>query len=93
MFYLENEKAKSIHITRWPTVFKVKDAEKIIALGDRFVEVLSLVRQEKSKNAKSLKEPVKALYCYKELEVVQDDLAAVAKAEKIVFGDNVRVEL
>ncbi len=85
--------SKSIHLSKWPVKFKVKNEKKLIELGDKFVEVLTLVRREKSKAAKSLKEPVKNLTCYKELEDVIEDLKAVTKAESILFANNVKVGL
>ena len=91
-YFKKSEKEKSIHLTRWPDQFKHHN-EKMLALGDAFVEVLTAVRQEKSKAQLSMKAPVKELHCAKILVTVQDDLKAVTQAEKIIFGESLKIVL
>ena len=94
-YFKENEKNESIHLSQWPEISKVdKIDNKIIPLGDEFVEVLTQVRQTKAKAGKSLKEIVKILTVNgNKLKDVEIDLKAVTKAEKIVYGKEIKVEM
>ncbi|MBI4447927.1 valine--tRNA ligase [Candidatus Woesearchaeota archaeon] len=93
-FFIQKEGDKSIHISEWPkfeTKFVDEEAEKI---GDLAVEAISQVRQYKSENKKSLKEPVKLVLPEKDKESykkVLDDLKAATHAEDITFGKELQI--
>jgi len=76
---------KSIHVSSWPKKYNVKGDLKA---GEKAIEIISKVRQFKTKNNKSLKEEVKLVIekkFEKDLKEFLDDLKAVCKAE-ISFG-------
>ncbi len=82
---------KSIHLTEWPAE---RDAdEKIIEIGDKFLETLSFVRKKKSTAGKSLKESAKVLVCDSSLKIAESDLKAVTHAETIEYGREISLEL
>ncbi len=97
------ENIESIHLTTWPeTGF---EDEESFNIGEKFVEVLTIVRREKNKQRKSLKAKAK-LWLSKELlnilKPALEDLKAVTNSEifeteagagKGEEGLNVRVEL
>ena len=90
LFYKQKEKDISIHISSWPKQdknVKDKDLEKI---GDKAIEIIRQVRQFKTKNNKSLKEPVILTIeknLEKELRPFLDDIKAVTVAKEINFSD------
>lgn len=90
LYFAERGGKKSIHICKWPKADKI-DAN-LLRAGDKMLEAVAFVRQEKSKRQVSLKTPVKVLHCGKELKAFEDDLMAVTKADKIVYGSELRVE-
>ncbi|MBI2148049.1 valine--tRNA ligase [Candidatus Woesearchaeota archaeon] len=90
--FKKSEDTESIHISEWPEV-KLKLNEKSIEIGDEFVNVVGFVRQEKSRNSKSLKEPVKLLVVDNLiLNNVEKDLAAVTQAQNIKYEKKLKVE-
>jgi len=87
-YFKKHEKAKSIHLTEWPS-FKMEDeeAEKV---GDLFVYVLQHVRRAKSEQNLSLKKPVKKILAKGKIKLVdfnkvKDDLLATTNAQDIHF--------
>jgi len=88
LYFAGHEKAKSIHISRWPGEFKAdKRAE---AAGNLVVYAVQKARQAKSEKNLSLKTPlrnllVKGKVSQKDFESVKDDLTAATKAEKINY--------
>ena len=84
-YFIKKEKTKSIHLSEWPKYDKKLEDKKLEKLGDEFIDVLSKVRQFKSENHKSLKEPVN-LRIEKNLKLIINDLKAVTNAQKIEFG-------
>lgn len=92
-YFLKNEKDKSIHISEWPEKFKVDS--KTEKMGDYCIDVISKVRQFKTKHKKSLKEPVVLTLDKKHEEELKDfilDLKAVCKAKEIKFGTKFKVQ-
>ncbi|MBI2499410.1 valine--tRNA ligase [Candidatus Woesearchaeota archaeon] len=90
LFFKQKEKHESIHISPWPRYDKSLKDENLEKAGDRAIEVIRQVRQFKTKNNKSLKEPIvltleKSLE--KELRPFLDDINAVTTAKEIVFSD------
>ena len=87
-FFRKNEKVKSIHISKWPSIDMVdEEAEKA---GDFFVYVLQHVRKAKSEQNLSLKKPVKRILAkgkitLEQFNAIKDDLKATATAEEIEF--------
>jgi len=87
-FFKKYEKAKSIHLTRWPKINMID--EKAEQIGDLFVYVLQHVRRAKSEQNLSLKTPVKrilakAKFSEKDFKTIKADLIATTYAEEIVF--------
>ncbi len=85
IYFKKNEDKKSIHISNWPKInHEDKNLEKV---GDELTEIISRVRQAKSKAGKSLKSPVILTIenKYKNYAFL-DDLKAVTSAKEIKFG-------
>jgi len=87
--FSKEEQTKSIHLSSWPTVDKKLISEDTLTLGDRFVQILSDVRQFKSKQQVSLKTEIlltleKKDYVF--LEPVFADLRATCQAREIKQG-------
>jgi valyl-tRNA synthetase len=88
-FFKKFEKDKSIHISSWPKSQEKQD-KKIKEAGDRFLEILSLVRQEKAQSKKSMKSEILLTISKKDKELLSDmlsDLQAVTQAKEIKTGD------
>ena len=91
--FKEFEGFNSIHLSKWPSL-KLKLNERNVEMGDEFVRVVSFVRQEKARNSKSLKEPVKLLVLDNLiLNNIEKDLCAVTQAQKIKYDKELKVEL
>ena len=87
--YAKEEKVKSIHVSKWPVHVKPLVDKKAEAVGDAFVEVLTYVRQEKSKHNKPLNTEILLTLDKKtstQLKSALDDLQAAAKAKEIKQG-------
>ena len=80
------QKDKSIHISKWPVHTK---SEKEDGVFDLMLDIISKVRQEKSREQKSMKAEI-ILYLDKPAETklskVMDDLKAVTSAKEIRIG-------
>ena len=87
-FFKQHEKAKSIHLAKWPEISLIDaKAEKA---GDFFVYVLQHARRVKAEKSMSMKDPIKKIIAKgkitkEDFESIKDDLTATAKAEEIVF--------
>jgi valyl-tRNA synthetase len=88
LFFKEFENEKSIHISRWPEYDSAKEDKKAEKEGDIAVAIVSAVRQEKTLNKKSLKEPVKLLTIEtkEDLSRFLDDIRAATNSDKIELG-------
>lgn len=87
--YQQEDKKKSIHITSWPTAEKKLSFPDSLVVGDRFVEILSEVRQFKSKHKVSLKTPIVLTLEKKDYSLLQPvfaDLEAACQAQAIKQG-------
>jgi valyl-tRNA synthetase len=94
-YFKANEKDKSIHISRWPTEFKIKVKESEEKIFDRLIEVLEAVRKAKSEAKKSMKADIILTLTSLDAEILKDcieDLIAVSCAKEIKEGNEFRVE-
>ncbi len=83
------EGKKSIHIESWPTLFKGKSSKSEDELWNKLIEVITLVRQEKSKAQKSMKAETILTLPKKDLSLLKpvlDDLQHVTNSTQIKEG-------
>ena len=88
IYFKNEEKEKSIHITSWPKAEKINN-KKIEEAGDRAVEIIKEVRMFKSKAQKSMKAPIILTIEEKDKKLLAPfmaDLTAVTGAQKIESG-------
>ncbi len=96
LYYNKKENKKSIHLSNWPAYKKELLNKKAEKIGDELVKLISEVRQFKSKNSKSLKEPVNIVLPkskHRELKHVLADFKAVTSAKNINFGEKFEISL
>ena len=89
IYFAKKENKKSIHISNWPEYKKDLINKKAEKIGDELINLISEVRQFKSKNNRSLKEPVDIILPkskHQELKHVLADFKAVTSAKNINFG-------
>ena len=89
MDFIKREKVKSIHLCSWPQYDKNIIDNKSEKVGDLFIDIITDVRQFKTKNKKSLKEEIILTLDKNDkklLEPVLDDLKATVNAKEIKFG-------
>ena len=85
---------ESIHTSDWPELNDEFDDGIFGETWDKFIEVLSEVRQEKAKNNKSLTEEIVLTITDKDNKILitcLDDLKAVTKAKEIKIGKKLKV--
>ncbi len=92
LFFKDNQNTKSIHLSLWPKYDKNLVDEQAEKIGDKGIEIISLVRKYKSENQLSLKEELKELVLISNLEdfktdigMISEDLKAVLNVKEIVF--------
>ena len=91
-YFAKKEKIKSVHISGWPEIEKVKADS---ASGDLAIKVLTEVRQFKSQNQKSLKVPVILTLESKDKKALGpflEDLKAVTAATDVQWGSKLEVK-
>jgi len=86
--FKQHEKAKSIHLTKWPDLDLIDN--KAENAGDFFIYVLQHARRVKAEKNMSMNDPIKKLIAKgkitkSDFESIKDDLTATTKAEEIVF--------
>ena len=89
-----SDDGESIHVSSWPSFDKSFDDSVAEKTWDKFVEILSEVRQQKAKKNKSLVEEVVLTITdedNKTLITCMDDLKAVTKAKEVIVGKKVGV--
>lgn len=87
-FFKKYEKEKSIHISRWPETPGIED-KRIESAGDAAVDVISKVRQLKTKNQKSLKSEINLALekgILAQIKPMLSDLQAVTNAKRLEEG-------
>ena len=88
--FRKNEKTKSIHVSEWPEYEKIKGFETL----NKFYEILSKIRQEKSKEKKPMNcEIILTLQKenYGEIKLMLEDLKNVTNSKEIKKGNNFEV--
>ena len=89
IYFAENEKQETLHLSSWPEPELSFDNVEIEKAGDRFIELLAEVRKFKSDNGKSLKEEVDIVLAeddFKLLEKCMDDFRATTSAKSVKLG-------
>jgi len=89
MYFKYHEKVKSIHISEWPKA-ETKINEKIKKAGDKFIEILTKVRMEKSKAQKSMKSEIILTLSKEDTSLLKEmlpDLQEVTHAKEIKVGE------
>ncbi len=89
-YYKNTLKKNSVHVLRWPEKRGI-DLD-VIEAGDKFADVISFVRKEKTKKGKSLKEEIKVLVCDEILRDAEEDLKAVTHAQAVEYSGKLRLE-
>jgi len=87
-YYKKFEKDKSIHISSWPEL-KIKQDKKLEANGNKFLDILSKIRQEKSIKQKPMNSEIILTLTKKnklELKDLLEDLKDVTNAKEIKEG-------
>jgi len=85
--FAEDERCKSIHISRWPELSM--DDKSALEIGDLFIETLAAVRQFKASNKKSLKALISLTLEQEKVSKLKDslgDFKAVVNAKEIKEG-------
>jgi valyl-tRNA synthetase len=86
-YFIKNEKEKSIHLSSWPREFKIGKVDENI--WNVMIDIISRVRQEKSKAQKSMKAEIELTFEKENIKLlndVSDDLKSVTGAVKIKEG-------
>ena len=84
--FKKHEGKKSVHIENWPEEIKVKSGKNDEKVWNKMLEVVSYVRQEKSKAQKSMKAEIVLTIPKEEqklLKDVIDDIKAVTSAKEL----------
>jgi valyl-tRNA synthetase len=93
-YFVDKEKDKSIHVSEWPVFDKKLSNVAAEKDWDRFVEILSSVRQAKAKKNKSLKAEIVLTINERDRKLLMpclDDLKAVCNAKEIKFGKKLAI--
>ena len=93
---IKGKNLNSIHLTKWPTYSLFKQDKKKEKVFDIFCEILTKVRQEKSRAQKSMKTPINLSLNseqYHLLGNVLNDLMGVCGAKKIKKAGVMNIEL
>ena len=88
LYFRNHEKAKSVHLAKWPDLDMMDEHAEHI--GDFVVSVVEFARKKKTESQLSLKAPVKKLTIIskveeKDFDSVEEDIKAATSSEQIVF--------
>ena len=95
--FRKNEKDKSIHISKWPgvKVFELHDAKWEKGILNKLIEIISLIRQQKTKAQKPLNSEIILTITRQDFAILfglLEDLKAVTNAKEIKQGKEFKVE-
>ncbi len=93
-YFRKKEKEKSIHLTKWPTKFKIKEKKDDKEKLNLLLETISKVRKEKSKKQMSLKSEINLTLPprhQEKLKLLLKDLKDAVNAKEIKTG-NFKIE-
>jgi len=100
MYFVDNEKINSIHLTSWPKYDNI--FEKYNQIGENLKEIIALVRKEKSEQQKSLKAEIEKLIIFSKKEIIENlklveiDLKSTTKSKEIIYNEtneNTKIEI
>ena len=87
--FKKTEKQKSIHLEEWPKPIPIKELNHDKKIWEKLIDTIYRVRQQKSKEKKSMKAPILLTIPkddYNLLKETLKDLKAVTNAEEITQG-------
>ena len=87
--FKKHEKSSSIHIANWPSKIPIKSLRHDDKIWNKLIEIVSKVRQEKSKAQTSMKAPVLLTISKEDYKLIRpclQDLQAVTAAKEIKEG-------
>ncbi len=93
--FRKNEKAKSIHIESWPETIKIGSSKNDDKVWTKLLEIVTYVRQEKSKAQKSMKAEINLTLTKEDqetLDSILNDIKSVTSAKEILQGDKTKVD-
>ena len=88
-YFRGNEKDKSIHISKWPTGFEIKQNKDDEEKFNHLLEIISKIRQEKTKANKPMNSEIKLTMESKEMKILKNmvnDLKGVTNSNEIKEG-------
>lgn len=88
--FRKNEEKVSIHLESWPENLDIETKEDDEKIWNRFLEIVSLIRQKKSEEKKSMKAETELTLSREDLDLldsVLEDLKAVSNSVKIDEGN------
>jgi valyl-tRNA synthetase len=88
--FKKNEKIKSIHVSLWPEKFKIKTMKEDSTKINLMLEIISEIRQEKTKANKPMNAPIKLTIEARRSKIIKDmlnDLKNVTNSSDIKEGE------
>jgi len=89
-YFRDNEKDKSIHISKWPEKLKIETGKEDEKIWQKLIEIIEKVRKTKSEEKKSMKAEIILTLSNEDSITLKDcigDLKAVTCAKEIKEGD------
>ncbi len=97
-YFRKNEKTKSIHISKWPEAEKNVEEKKEkahVKILEKMYEIISRIRQEKTKNKKAMNAEIVLTLSKEDYEIMKpvlEDLKNVSNAKAIREGKDFEME-
>ena len=88
-YFKINEKDKSVHISKWPIEFEIKQNKDDEEKFNHLLDIISKIRQEKTKANKPMNSEIKLIIESKEMKILKDminDLKGVINSNEIKEG-------